>query len=115
MARPRLLVVEDDNFTRRVWEIIFGRRGWDVVVAETLAEGLRLLEPAPDYLILDLLLPDGEGDAILRKVRELGLETRVAVTTTIDDDWELDLVRSLCPELVLQKPMGVGDLWRERR
>src|SRR5690242_12946376 len=111
MAKLRLLVVEDDEFTRRVWEIIFGRRGWDVVVAGTLAEGLKLLDPAPDYLILDLILPDGEGEAILRKVRELGLGTRVAVTTTIEDQWELDFIRSLCPEAVLEKPMGVGELW----
>ena len=83
--RPRLLIVEDDASLREVWEVIFGSRGWDVASASTVAEGLALLDPPPDYLILDLGLPDAGGEVILRRVRDAGFETRVAVTTGSDD------------------------------
>src|SRR4051812_2028306 len=64
--RPRLLIVEDDASLREVWEVIFRCRGWDVTSASTVAEGLALLDPPPDYLILDLGLPDAGGEIILR-------------------------------------------------
>ena len=35
----------------------------------------------PDCMILDLMLPDGEGEAVLREVRERHLRTHVAVCT----------------------------------
>jgi DNA-binding response OmpR family regulator len=107
------LIVEDDASLREVWEVIFGTRGWDVASASTVAEGLELLEPPPDYLILDLLLPDQAGEVILRRVRDAGLETRVAVTTGSDDAGRLRKVRDLRPEAVFEKPVNFADVWRE--
>ena len=72
--------------------------------ASTVAEGLALLDPPPDYLILDLGLPDAGGEVILRRVRDAGLETRVAVTTGSDDPGRLRKVRDLRPEAVFAKP-----------
>jgi len=112
MGKRRLLIVEDDESSQKVWQIVFGTRGWDVTVARTVAEGLGSLDPAPDYLILGLRLPDGAGELILRRVREAGLPTRVAVTTGVDDPDRLGLVRGLRPEALFQKPFTVADLWR---
>jgi ActR/RegA family two-component response regulator len=113
MEKKRLLVVEDDAMSRRAWQTIFGRRGWEVLAAGTVAEGLALLDPAPDYLILDLRLPDGGGEEVLRKVRDGGLKTRVAVTTGVNDPRQRGLVDGLCPEALFEKPVNVADLWRE--
>jgi CheY-like chemotaxis protein len=104
--RPNLLIVEDDPAMREVWQIVFGSRGWDVAVASTVAEGLASLDPPPDYLILDLSLPDGGGEAILRRVRDADLKTRVAVTTGTDDPARLRRVARL-------KPLNVADVWRD--
>jgi two-component system response regulator RegA len=109
----RLLIVEDDGPIRKVWHEIFDRRGWDVAAATTVAGGLALLEPAPDYLILDLTLPDGCGETILRKVREDNLKTRVTVMTGVDDAVRLGMVRLLRPDALLRKPIDVADVWRE--
>jgi ActR/RegA family two-component response regulator len=107
------LIVEDDGLVRRVWHEIFDRRGWDVTAANTVAGGLALLEPAPDYLILDLSLPDGCGETILHKVREDNLKTRVTVMTGVDDAARLGRVRQLRPDALLRKPIDVADVWRE--
>ncbi len=49
-----LLVVEDDESVRAVWDTLFSQRGWNVISVGTVAEGLASLDPPPDYLILDL-------------------------------------------------------------
>lgn len=113
---PTLLIVEDDESLRTVWQVIFSARGWRVEVASTVAEGLARLDQfgrAPDYLILDLQLPDGHGETILRRVREAGLKTRVVITTGSNDPRELGVVRALRPEALLHKPLNVADVWRE--
>ena len=58
-------------------------------------------------------LPDGGGEAVLRRVREAGLRTRVAITTGTDDATVLSEVRSLRPEAMFAKPINVADVWRE--
>ena len=110
---PTLLVVEDDEMSRRAWKSIISRRGWDVTAVGTVAEALTLLDPAPDFLILDLSLADGDGEAILGKVRDDNLKSRVAVTTGTCDVARLREVRGLNPEAVLEKPISVVDLWCE--
>jgi two-component system alkaline phosphatase synthesis response regulator PhoP len=111
--KPRLLIVEDDDVLREVWRVVFSNRGWEVVVATTVAEGLSLLDPPPDYLILDLLLPDQGGEVILRRVRDADLKTRVAVTTAADDPNYLSEIRALHPDALFEKPVNVADVWRE--
>src|SRR5436305_15252315 len=111
MSKLRLLIVEDDRSLRRVWLEVFARRGWEVAAANTVADGLALLEPVPDYLILDLFLPDGGGEAILRKVRADNLKTRVTVLTGVDDVSRLGTVRQLRPEALFLKPIDVSDVW----
>src|SRR4051812_484712 len=69
-SRPRLLVVEDDPTTSLALKVLFTRRGWEVAVASSVAEGLVLVDQLPACIILDVMLPDGDGTAILRKVRD---------------------------------------------
>src|SRR5690606_29549215 len=107
-----LLIVEDDPALREVWQVLFTHRGWEVVAVGTLAEGLAALDTPPDYLILDLMLPDGSGEAILQRIRDTGLSTRVAVTTGSDENEQLDAAGELGPAALLRKPVNVADVWR---
>ena len=111
--QPKLLVIEDDDAMQSVWRIVFAGRGWIVTVASSVAEGLALLDPPPDFVILDLALPDGGGEAILRRIREAGLKTRVAITTGTNDPDQLRTVEDLGPEAAFRKPVDVADVWRE--
>ena len=113
MERHRILIVEDHAPTRRAVASLFLRRGWDVRSAATVAEARAALAPPPDCLILDLMLPDGGGEDILRTVREGALPTRVvAVTTGSSDSVRLAEVARLRPELMIQKPIDWEILWR---
>src|SRR5438445_12816781 len=94
-----MMVVEDDGWTRKALASIVKHKGWDVVVASSVAEGLELMQRLePDCMILDLALPDGSGEAILRQIREEGLPTRVVVCTATHEPSRLQGVRGLRPD-----------------
>ncbi len=111
-ARPRLLLVEDDPCTHSAFRKIFARLGWEVSSAMTVAGGLMLLELRPEALILDLMLPDGDGVDLLRKIRADRLATRVAVMTGVEDRDRLDAVRLLRPEALVRKPVDLDEVLR---
>jgi two-component system response regulator RegA len=90
----------------------FARQGWDVRVAGSVAEGLSSLEPPPHFIILDLGLPDGVGETILRKVRDDHLESRVAVCTGLSDPVRFAAVKGLNPEFLLCKPIDAAVMCR---
>jgi CheY-like chemotaxis protein len=113
VGKSRVLIVEDDALIGRVWHEIFTRRGWDVSAVGTVAGALAALDPAPDYLILDLSLPDGSGETILRKIREDQLKTRVTVMTGSSSSALLARVKQLNPDALFEKPIDVADIWRE--
>ena len=113
MERHQVLIVEDHAPTSQAVASLFRRKGWDVRTSATLAEGLAALDPPPDCLILDLMLPDGGGEDILRTVREEKLPTRVvAVATGSSDSSRRTEVLRLRPELLVSKPIDWEVLWR---
>ena len=82
--------------------------GWLPAEAATLTEGRELLAKSePHAMILDLMLPDGNGAELLGYIREKGLLTRVAVLTGIGDPDALDVVRQLRPDVLFRKPVNV--------
>jgi DNA-binding response OmpR family regulator len=65
-----ILLVEDDAATRTFLADNLAADGYDLLVADCAADGLRLLERKfPDLALLDLGLPDASGFELLRRVR----------------------------------------------
>src|SRR3954447_16985431 len=109
-SRPRLLLVEDHQPTRDLLRRMLTLCGWEVLQAATLAEALSLLDPLPDCLVLDLALPDGDGESLLRQVRIEGLPIRVVVHTGTQDQARLSEVSYMRPDAVTQKPLDSAGL-----
>jgi DNA-binding response OmpR family regulator len=109
----RVLIVEDDPGSRRALRSIFAQHGWTVAEAATVAEGLASLDPPADCVILDLMLPDGPGEVVLRKLRDDSLSSRVIVVTTgVSDPLRRMEVAKLNPDFLLQKPIDPDILFR---
>jgi DNA-binding response OmpR family regulator len=67
---PTLLLVEDDPVLRTFLADNLTADGYELVVADTLRDGLRELEyKRPDLAIVDLGLPDGSGLDLIGRVR----------------------------------------------
>jgi DNA-binding response OmpR family regulator len=109
-----LMIVEDDPSSCKSLGSIFSRRGWAICSAGTLSEAMALLDHGliPDCLVLDLVLPDGNGEEVLKRIRDGGLKTRVAVCTGAQDPVSLSRVRSMSPNGLLRKPVDLAELER---
>lgn len=67
----RVLIVDDDADIRQLVGHHLTQAGFDVLSAETGKEGLELaFEELPSLIVLDLMLPDLDGNEVCRKVRE---------------------------------------------
>lgn len=67
----RVLIVDDDADIRRLVGHHLSQAGFDVLSAETGREGLNLaFEKSPALIVLDLMLPDLDGNEVCRKMRE---------------------------------------------
>ncbi|MFE7169451.1 response regulator transcription factor [Streptomyces sp. NPDC057616] len=83
-----VLVVEDEKEIRELLRRYLERAGYGVLTTGSGAEALRLLgEGDVDLALLDLGLPDVEGDEVLREARERGHVPVVVLTarTTVED------------------------------
>src|SRR4051794_21693232 len=75
----RVLIVEDSLAMLYALRAQFEAFGWEVRLSRTVELALGQLDPAPDWIILDLWLSDGDGEEVLRHVRQAGIPSRVAV------------------------------------
>jgi DNA-binding response OmpR family regulator len=113
LDRPRVLIVEDDTPTRNALSRIFAREGWDVQTASTVSEGLAALVPPPNCVVLDLGLPDGRGEMILKAIRIGALPVRVvAVTTGESDPARWAQIARYQPNVMILKPIDPEALCR---
>lgn len=76
------LVIEDDESIARLNKRLLEIEGFTVDVAPTAGEGERMARDK-DYsvIILDLLLPDGDGITVLRTIRERDKATPVLIVS----------------------------------
>ena len=79
--RPRVLLVEDDAGSANALRILLSHNGYEVIIAPTLGESMRKIDSSIDAVILDLMLPDGDGGQLLAHIRKSNLPIRVLVTT----------------------------------
>jgi two-component system, OmpR family, KDP operon response regulator KdpE len=70
-ASPKLLVIDDEVQIRRLLRVTLEAAGFTVHDAENAQLGLQeLVHRAPDGIVLDLGLPDMDGTAVIRRLRE---------------------------------------------
>ena len=80
--RPLLLLVEDDETLRRRLARAFEGRGFEVRAAATAAEAeAALVQDTPEFVVLDLRMPDGSGLDLIPKFTQADPATRIVVLT----------------------------------
>jgi CheY-like chemotaxis protein len=71
----RVLLVDDEPYTREVVTGMLERHGADVTAAATVREALQLFHAVkPDVVVSDLAMPDQDGFALLKEVRSLPID-----------------------------------------
>lgn len=84
--RFTILLIEDDAKLSLIEEQILTDEGYNVVKAATGEQGLEIITAQQiDLVILDLMLPDTSGQALLTKMRRLRPEVKVIIMTGHED------------------------------
>jgi DNA-binding response OmpR family regulator len=82
-SKVSVLIVEDDWAARKAITLILKRQGFAVSEASTVEDAFRGLRQQhhPEWVLLDLMLPDGNGMDVLRQVRSEGICCKVCIIT----------------------------------
>ncbi|MDB5358469.1 MAG: response regulator consisting of a CheY-like receiver domain and a Fis-type domain protein [Phycisphaerales bacterium] len=116
-GKGRILVVEDDRASRFALTMLLRNTGYHSLSAGSVGEAMTALAEQPHCLILDLMLPDGNGSAVLAHIRKNNLPIRVALATGALD-WEAMVNSSPGrPDAVFHKPLDVQKVtaWLEEQ
>lgn len=106
----RILLVDDEVAIQRAVATLLRSRDYDVDIASTGREALQMVgERAPDLIVLDLGLPDIDGQQVLRELRQW---TQVPVIVLSVRAAESEKVRALDAGAndYLTKPFGTEEL-----
>ena len=108
--RRRILLIEDEESISEPLERALEREGFDVTTAATAADGRRLLgESGPDLVLLDVMLPDGDGRDVLREIRSTS-RTPVVMLTARGEELERVLGLELGADDYVTKPFSAAEL-----
>ncbi|MBF0561025.1 MAG: response regulator [Alphaproteobacteria bacterium] len=106
----KILVIDDEPQIRKFLRISLGANGHEVFEAETAMQGIeRFRTLRPELVILDLGLPDMDGQEIISVLRE---ESRVPIIVLSVRASEVDKVEALDrgADDYIVKPFGIGEL-----
>ena len=88
-AKPRILVVEDDQDLRTILRLQLMSSGFEVRETTNGAEGFEAIQDdLPDLVILDLMMPVMDGFGFLKRVRSLNhlQDVPIIILTASDDE-----------------------------
>ena len=69
--KPKILLVEDDLFLIRAYQIKLENEGFELIIAKDATEGMEKVRNVhPDLVLLDIMLPRGSGFEILEVVKK---------------------------------------------
>jgi PAS domain S-box-containing protein len=111
----RLLYIEDNTASRGLLEqLVAHRGGFDLVSAATVADGLRLARRIdPEMILIDLHLPDGSGEDVLRELRADPATAPIPVVVLTADATpdRRDALLEMGAEAYLTKPVDAAALF----
>lgn len=94
--RPRILVVDDVFDNRDILTRRLSRRGYDVVEASGGREALeKIAADVFDVVLLDIMMPDINGNEVLRRIRETKSATELPIIMVTAKSQSEDVVESL--------------------
>lgn len=113
----KIAIVEDDQAISQMYRIKFESEGYTVETADNGKLGLELAESLkPDIILLDLMMPEMNGDEMLEKLRKTtwGKSIKVVILTNMGEQEIPEKVKNLGVAAVILKadmtPRQVADL-----
>jgi two-component system response regulator RegX3 len=110
-VKPRVLFVEDEESISSPFASALAREGFDPVVCGSLEEARAAwASSAFDLVLLDLMLPDGDGRDFARGLRGSGSEVPIIILTARGTELERVVGLELGADDYVVKPFSSGEL-----
>lgn len=113
MAKPRLLIVEDDTDINTMLRIYFNSQGYEV---DSALRGMEALEKTrqvmPHLIVLDIMLPDIDGYEVCRNLRKNARTSHIPVIFLTQKDERSDKLKGLelGADNYITKPFDIEEL-----
>lgn len=110
MNNPKILIIDDELQIRKMLTIILQSNDYQVIEASTAKEGLQMAAShQPDLILLDLGLPDKNGQELLKELRVWYAKAIIILSV---QNAETDIIKALDngAEDYLTKPFRTGEL-----
>jgi two-component system, OmpR family, response regulator RegX3 len=105
-----ILLIEDESSISEPLAAALSREGFDPTVADTAAGGVEAFRSrSPDLVLLDVMLPDGDGREVLREIRS-GSRTPVILLTARGEELDKVVGLELGADDYVVKPFGAAEL-----
>jgi OmpR family response regulator RpaB len=100
MNKHKIMIVEDDQFLRKIYQTKLEKEGHEVMVASNGEEALTVLETGiPEIILLDLVMPQLDGFGFLEKKQQLAKAKDVPVIVLSNLGQQSDIDRTNFPDV----------------
>ena len=107
---PRVLVVDDEPQIVRALKVVLRGAGFEAVAAETASQALDLAAVSPpDAAIVDLVLPDGDGVEVTRRLREWSAMPILVLSAVGEEEQKVRALDAGADDYIT-KPFGTREL-----
>lgn len=117
----KIAIIEDDAAISQMYRIKFEAEGFEVETAENGSIGLELIKDwSPDIILLDLMMPEMDGEEMLTRLRKepWGKDVKVIILTNMGESEAPASIKEMGVEAFILKanmtPRQVATLVKER-
>jgi len=116
----KVAIIEDDSAISQMYRMKFENEGYTVETAENGKIGLALIEEMkPDIVLLDLMMPEMDGEEMLTKLRKetWGKDVKVIILTNMGESEAPASIKTMNVEAFILKanmtPRQVAELVKQ--
>lgn len=107
----RVLLVEDDESTRKIVTIILEMNGFEVIAYNDCQNIVQRVESdMPDLVLMDIWLPGLGGEYAAKELKNNALTTDIPVLLFSSEDEIMDTCKRIGAEGAIRKPFDITEL-----
>ena len=108
--KPKILIVDDEKSIQKLLDLALSAGGYATLQATTAKEGLLYsLNHLPNLILLDLTLPDMDGNDFLKQLREWSTIPVIILSSRDNEETKIALLEGGADDYVT-KPFSTGEL-----
>ena len=111
MDKIRILVIDDKKIIGDLFDFTLGYNGHDITVVHNAKDALQAVKNAAfDIIFLDLIMPDKDGVAVLKEIREIAPKLPVIMMSGYSVEDKRLKALELGAVTCLKKPFEMEDV-----